>query len=94
MSRENSPLICAYKIFMNTKYTYIYLKLLTEFSLQVEIEAYKIQDIYMIWTLAWLAQPHNHKMNIKDKSSTNYHSSSHITSQKFKSKHKSQTDQP
>ena len=31
---------------MNTKYTYIYLKLLTEFSLQVEIEAYKIQDIY------------------------------------------------
>ena len=33
-------------IFMNTKYTYVYLKLLTEFSLQVEIEAYKIQDIY------------------------------------------------
>jgi len=31
---------------MNTKHTYIYLKLLTEFSLQVEIEAYKIQDIY------------------------------------------------
>ena len=31
---------------MNTKYTYIYLKLLMEFSLQVEIEAYKIQDIY------------------------------------------------
>ena len=55
-----------------------------------------IHDTRYIWyeILAWLAQPHNHKMNIKDKSSTNYHSSSHITSQKFKSKHKSQTDQP
>ena len=79
MSRENSPLICAYKIFMNTKYTYIYLKLLTEFSLQVEIEAYRIQDIYDM----------NFSMVSTTSQPTNQHSSSHITNQMFKSKHKS-----
>ena len=67
-------------------------EILTEFPLQVEIEAYNIQDIYVIGTLTWLAQPQQATMmNINHKSITGQHSSSHITNQMFKSKHKSQT---
>ena len=92
MSRENSPLICAYK-FSWIPSTHIYI--FETFDGVFPTSGNRgIQDTRYIWyeILAWLAQPHNHKMNIKDKSSTNYHSSSHITSQMFKSKHKSQTE--
>ena len=91
MSRENSPLICAYK-FSWIPSTHIYIwNFWRSFPYKWKSRHTRYK-IYMIWTLTWLAQPHNHKMNIKDKSSTNYHSSSHITSQMFKSKHKSQTE--
>ena len=91
MSRENSPLICAYK-FARIPRAHIYLRILTEFSLQVEIEAYKIQDIYdMNFSLVSTTSQPQDESTI-DKSNTNQHSSSHITNQMFKSKHKSQIE--
>ena len=75
---------------MNTKSTYIYLKILTEFPLQVEIEAYKIYIYDMNFRLvSTTSQPQDEQV---DKSNTNQHSSSHITNQMFKSNHKSQTE--
>ena len=46
MNGENSPLICAYILEMKSKSTYMKFENLTEFPLQVEIEANSTQDIY------------------------------------------------
>ena len=47
ISRENSPLICAYKFEWRPSAHIYELEILTEFPLQVDIEAHKYTKLYM-----------------------------------------------
>ena len=63
MSRENSPLICAYK-FSWIPSTHIYIwNFWRSFPYKWKSRHTRYK-IYMIWILAWLAQPLNQPTNI------------------------------